>query len=128
MSRDDAHLADLLDSARIIRRHLAGMTREQFLADLRTQDAVIRRFEIIGEAARRLSPATRAALPEIPWPLVVAMRNLLIHDYDDVEPERVWVDAQNDIPKLIARIENYLAGRSASPTPPPARPDDPPSR
>jgi uncharacterized protein with HEPN domain len=56
MLKDNAYLADILDSARIIQQHLAGVSREQFLADQRTQDAVIRRFEIIGEAARHLSP------------------------------------------------------------------------
>jgi uncharacterized protein with HEPN domain len=47
MSKDNAYLADILDSARIIQQHLAGMNREQFLTDQRTQDAVVRRFEII---------------------------------------------------------------------------------
>jgi uncharacterized protein with HEPN domain len=111
MSKDNAHLADILDSARIIQEHLAGMSREQFLADVRTQDAVIRRFEIIGEAARHLSPAALKALPEVPWDLVVGMRNLLIHDYDDVDPRRVWTDSQNDLPPLIVRLEKHLAAQ-----------------
>ena len=109
MSRDKAHLADILDAARIIQQHLGGMTREQFLADQRTQDAVVRRFEIIGEAARHLSPVTLKALPDIPWNLMVGMRNLLIHDYDDVDPKRVWTDSQNDLPPPIARLEKHLA-------------------
>ena len=112
MSRDNAYLADILDSARIIQQHLAGMTREQFLADLRTQDAVVRRFEIIGEAARHLSPEAQKALPEVPWNLVVGMRNLLIHDYDDVDPKRVWTDSQNDLPPLMAKLESYLAAQT----------------
>jgi len=115
MSRDNAYLADILDSARIIQQHLSGMTREQFLADLRTQDAVVRRFEIIGEAARHLSPDAQKALPEVPWNLVVGMRNLLIHDYDDVDPKRVWTDSQNDLPPLIARLEKHLAAQSGTP-------------
>lgn len=111
MSKDNAYLADILDSARIIQQHLAGMNREQFLADQRTQDAVVRRFEIIGEAARHLSPAALKALPDVPWNLMVGMRNLLIHDYDDVDPKRVWTDSQNDLTPLIARLEAYLAGQ-----------------
>lgn len=109
MSKDNAYLADILDSARIIQQHLAGMSREQFLADLRTQDAVIRRFEIIGEAARHLSPAALKALPDVPWNLIVGMRNLLIHDYDDVDPRRVWTDSQEDLKPLITKLESYLA-------------------
>ena len=109
MSKDKAYIADILESARMLQQHLFGMNREQFLADVRTQDAVVRRFEIIGEAARHLSPATLNALPDIPWKLIVGMRNLLIHDYDDVDPRRVWKDAQDDLPPLIARVEAYLA-------------------
>ncbi len=109
MSRDNAYLADILESARIILQHVAGSTRDQFLGDLRTQDAVIRRFEIIGEAARHISPETLKVLPDIPWKLVIGMRNILIHDYDDVDAARVWKDTQDDIPLLIQRIEVYLA-------------------
>ena len=112
MSKDNAHLADILDSARIIQQHLFGMSREQFLSDLRTQDAVIRRFEIIGEAARRLSPAALNAMPDVPWNLMVGMRNLLIHDYDDADPRRVWTDSQEDLQPLIEKLEAYLATQS----------------
>jgi len=77
MLKDKAFLSDILESARIIQRHVVGFSREQFLTDQRTQDAVIRRFEIIGEAARHLSPDTLKALPDVPWKLVVGMRNIL---------------------------------------------------
>ena len=66
MSRDNAYLRDILDSARAIRGYLQGLDRVQFEARQEKQDAVIRRFEIRGEAARHLSPEGRAALPEIP--------------------------------------------------------------
>ena len=59
MSRDNAHLRDILDSALAIRRYLDGIGREQFEQNAEKQDAVIRRFEIMGEAARRLSPKFR---------------------------------------------------------------------
>ncbi len=113
MSRDNAYLSDILDSARIVEQHLAGLTQETFLEDLRTQDAVTRRFEIIGEAARHLSPEVVKAMPEIPWRLIVGMRNVLIHDYDDVDPERVWKAAKDDLPPLIAKIEGYLESRAS---------------
>jgi uncharacterized protein with HEPN domain len=113
MPRDNAYLSDILDSARIIEQHLKGLNRETFLEDLRTQDAVMRRFEIIGEAARHLSPEVLKAMPEIPWRLIVGMRNVLIHDYDDVDPERVWKAANDDLPPLITKVEGYLASRAA---------------
>ena len=114
MLKDKAFLTDILDSAQIIQKHIAGFSRDQFLADIRTQDAVIRRFEIIGEAARRLSPEAVNALPEIPWKLIVGMRNLLVHDYDDVDPARVWTGANEDIPetdKSDNRLPREPSGR-----------------
>jgi uncharacterized protein with HEPN domain len=65
-------------------------------------------LEIIGEAARHLSPETLKALPEIPWKLVVGMRNILIHDYDDVDPSRVWTSICEDVPVLIERVTVYV--------------------
>lgn len=111
MSRDNAYLRDILDSACVVRRYLDGLTREQFLMDsnLEKQDAVIRRFEIIGEAARHLSPEVQKTFPDIPWKLITGMRNILIHDYDDVNLNRVWQTAQEDLPSLIQKLEAYLA-------------------
>lgn len=109
MSRDNAYLRDILNSAIAIRGYLHNVSRAQFEQNTEKQDAVIRRFEIIGEAARHLSPGVRAALPEIPWRLVSAMRNILIHDYDDVDVGTVWETAEHDLPLLIPRLESYLA-------------------
>ena len=53
--------------------------------------------------------AALKALPDVPWNLMVGMRNLLIHDYDDVDPKRVWTDSQEDLPPLIAKLASYLA-------------------
>jgi uncharacterized protein with HEPN domain len=118
MSRDNAYLRDVLDSARAIRRYLEGVSREQFEAAAEKQDAVIRRFEIMGEAARRLSPEAQRALPEIPWRLVTGMRNILIHDYDDVDVGTLWDTAQSDLAPLIARLERYLAEHPPPEAPP----------
>ena len=101
MSRDNAYLRDVLDSARAIGRYLAGISRDQFENNSEKQDAVIRRFEVIGEAARQ-------ALSEVPWRLVTGMRNILIHDYDDVDVGTLWDTAQADLPSLVVRLEAYL--------------------
>ncbi len=62
----------------------------------------------IGEAARRISPATQAAYPQIPWGAMIGMRNMLIHDYDDVDLETVWQTVQRDLQDLITLIEPLL--------------------
>jgi len=72
-------------------------------------EAVNRKFEIIGEASRHLSPETQLLFPDIPWKQISAMRNILIHDYGDVDLEIVWNTTQKDIPKLILAIRSFLA-------------------
>jgi len=109
MAKDNAYLEDILQAARAIQRFTSGVAREEFKANEEKYEAVNRKFEIIGEAARRLSPETLKAVPEIPWKLITAMRNILIHDYDDVDLDIVWDTVQRDLPPMIARLEAYLA-------------------
>lgn len=109
MSRDNAYLRDILDSAKLIRSYVEGISLADFQADIVKQDAVMRRLEIIGEATKRLIPETRAMFPDIPWQQAAGMRDVLIHDYDDVNIDTIWDTVQNDLPKLIATIEAYLA-------------------
>lgn len=64
--------------------------KSAFLADEMMRSAIERQFEVLGEAARRLSEEFRKANPEIPWKTIIAFRNYLIHGYDSIVPERVW--------------------------------------
>jgi len=114
MSRDDAYLKDILVAAEAIHRFTEGVSLEAFKANEEKHEAVNRKFEIIGEAARRLTPATRDRFPDIPWKLVTAMRNILIHDYDDVDLDIVWNTAKQEIPALISQITAYLNARPTS--------------
>jgi uncharacterized protein with HEPN domain len=108
MLRDDAYMLDILDSARIALQHVAGKTQRDFDTDIQCQDAVIRRFEIIGEAAGRISEETKQKYSHLPWKEMKYFRNLVIHRYDSVDYSQVWGTVQNDLPVLIAELEKIL--------------------
>jgi len=108
MDRDLACLVDIVEAARLAISYIGDKTEEEFLADIQCQDSVIRRLEIIGEAARRVSEDTRAAHPELPWSHMVGMRNILIHEYDDVDLPIVWKTVQIELPAIVANVEKLL--------------------
>ncbi|GAB4575804.1 MAG: DUF86 domain-containing protein [Anaerolineae bacterium] len=108
MPRDTGYLWDILNACQLILEFVRGMSREEFDQDIRTQDAVVRRIEIIGEAVRRLSEPYRATHPHIAWAEIVGMRNRLIHEYDVIDLDIVWGVVQHDIPVLAAQIEELL--------------------
>ena len=109
MSRDAAYLLDMLEASRLTLHRLRRVTKEQFFNDLDQQDAVIRRLLILGEAARRVSEETRIQSPDLPWNSMIAMRNLLIHEYDDVDVAIVWDTVHDDLPGVIANLEDILS-------------------
>jgi uncharacterized protein with HEPN domain len=109
MERDRVYLLDILEAARLAVSYVQGVSEEMFLKDTQLQDSVIRRIEIIGEAARRVSETTRDMLANVPWPEMIGMRNMMIHDYDDVDFVIVWETVQHDLPALIRTLEPVLA-------------------
>jgi uncharacterized protein with HEPN domain len=108
MSRDDTYLVDILESARIALHYVADKSWEEFEVDIQCQDAVLRRIEIIGEAARHISPQTRKKYPQIPWREMTVLRNLVIHEYDVVDINQVWDTAQNKLPALVEELSNIV--------------------
>ena len=108
MQRDIAYLLDIMESKRLALDYVKGKTRVEFIDDLQCQDAVIRRLEIIGEAANRISEETRIGFPNLPWNDMIGMRNVMIHDYDDVDMAIVWETVQNDLPALISALEKLI--------------------
>lgn len=107
--RDDrVRLQHILDAINRIRRHVAGINREAFLADEKTQDAVIRQFEIIGEACKQLHPETRASHSAVPWPKIAGMRDVLIHEYFGVDPEIVWDTVEYGLADLETAVSSIL--------------------
>lgn len=113
MSRDSVYLLDIFKAAKLALNYLEGKTREAFFKDTQCQDAVIRRLEIIGEAAGRVSVATTAKFPNLPWKKMVSMRNLMIHEYEDVDLGIVWDTVQNDLPPLINLLEPLIPKEEA---------------
>ncbi|MFH1010663.1 MAG: DUF86 domain-containing protein [bacterium] len=105
MQRDQTYLVDILDSCRLAIELVRQVTYEQFLEDVKLQLAVVKLFEIIGEAARSISAEVKERRPDIPWTKIVGMRNVLVHQYSRVNFAEVWETIQHDIPDLIGQIE-----------------------
>jgi uncharacterized protein with HEPN domain len=105
MDRDGPHIVDIVGSARLVRAYLAGVAQEDFMRNVQLQDSIIRRLEVIGEAAGRVSASFRERHPAIPWSRMIGMRNRMIHTCDAVDLDIVWTTAQERIPELLALIE-----------------------
>ncbi len=110
MSRDNDTLDDMLRFCRLAQEFLQGMDVESFRGDLKTQSSVIHQLMLLGEAATRLSTEIRNQLSQITWKKVVGMRNKLIHTYDDVDLNLVWITVTKDIPEVIVELERFCSG------------------
>ncbi|MHB1004796.1 MAG: HepT-like ribonuclease domain-containing protein [Chloroflexota bacterium] len=100
------YLDDALDAIAKIERYTAGVTVEQFLADDEKQDAVSRRLQVIGEAAKYIPKTMRDRHPEIPWAAIVGMHNVLTHAYQDEDPTLLWRTVQSRLSPLKAAVED----------------------
>ena len=102
--RDPAYLFDMLEASEKVQRFIKNKTLEDFLSDEMLQDAVVRNLGIIGEAARRISKELRQEHPEIPWRKIIAQRNVLIHEYEDIDFKEIWEVASIHVLLLIDQI------------------------
>ena len=108
MTKDPrVYLAHILERADRIATYVRD-GHAAFVTDHKTQDAVIRNFEVIGEAAKRVPPEYRVAHPSIPWHLMAGFRDALIHGYEGVDIQRVWTTATQDLPAVRAAIAAML--------------------
>lgn len=108
MQRDKSYFADILISSKLAVSYLEKISFEDFLENIALQDAVIRRIEIIGEAANRISEQSKIMYNHLPWIEMRGMRNLLIHEYDEIDMREVWNTVKNDLPSLITELEKII--------------------
>lgn len=105
---DQVSLNDMLSHAGEAVELLGDSTRDDFQHNRVMQLALTRLIEIIGEAANRVSAATQHKHTEIPWPQIVGMRNRLIHGYDVIDYDLLWDTVTNDLPPLIAALQQIV--------------------
>jgi uncharacterized protein with HEPN domain len=103
-----AYLNHILDSIILIEEFTANFSFEEFKKDRKTIYAVIRSFEIIGEASSKLSRELRDKYPGIPWRSIIGLRNVLIHEYFGVDIEAVWENIKQNLPELKKQIKFIL--------------------
>lgn len=108
MRDDRERLLDILEAIERIERY-TGRGRPAFEHDELLQIWVVHHLQIIGEAARKLSDAFRAAHTPIPWAQIIALRNVLVHDYFGVDVEEIWAAVERDLPALKAQVKDLLA-------------------
>ena len=106
-----AFLQDILVAGRRIGGYIEGLSYESFRKDFKTQDAVIRNLEIIGEAAKNIPGAERARYPELPWKGMAGMRDRLIHAYFGVNLDIVWAVITGELPPILPVIEKIIRDR-----------------
>jgi uncharacterized protein with HEPN domain len=110
-------LGDIVEALRRAQAYSADQAYDSFLADTKTQDAVIRTLEIVGEATKRLSVSLRERHPEIPWKSMAGARDKLIHDYFGVNIDVVWQIVRDEVPTLLPQVETALEGEGPSTLP-----------
>jgi|SRR3989344_6941804 len=101
-------LEHILECIEFIEEYVRDFSKEEFLKSTQTQDSVTRRLEVIGEATKHLLDEFKEYYQDIPWKKILAMRNMLIHEYFAVNLDVVWKTVQEDIPELKSHIKKIL--------------------
>lgn len=104
-NRDQSHILDILNASRNILSFVGEISKAEFEHDLKTMSAVIRQFEIIGEATKRLTDEFKSRYNQIPWKQMAGMRDILIHAYDSIDIDALWNAVVISIPELITSLE-----------------------
>jgi len=99
------YLDDMIDFAGKVLAYTEGLDQAGFVASRLTYDATLRNLELIGEAATHIPDDVRAAHPAIPWRMIIATRNRLIHGYLGIDDDTLWSIIQDDVPELLSLIK-----------------------
>ena len=102
------YLQDIWESILAIEEYAQGLSKEAFGENRQSQDAIIRRFEVLGEAVKNISEDYKNKHPEIPWKEMAGMRDILIHEYFGVNIDRVWETIKKDLPPLKKNLSNLI--------------------
>jgi uncharacterized protein with HEPN domain len=105
---DEVRLRHMLDAARMIHEFVKNRQRGDLSLEHLDTLGIVKCLENIGEAANQLDDSTLAMMPGVPWPRVIAMRHRLVHEYFEIDLDRVWVTATTHVLPLIAAIERVL--------------------
>ena len=100
------YLDDMIGFAEKVIDYTAGLDQASFVASGLHYDATVRNLELIGEAATHIPDAVRAVHPHIPWRLIIATRNRLIHGYLGIDNDTLWSIIQDDIPTLLPQLQD----------------------
>lgn len=113
MSRDfRLFLEDILESCGKVLRFTAQMSFEQFVADEKTYDAVVRNLEIIGEAAKNVPEEVRLRHSDVEWKKIAGLRDVIAHEYFGIDDDILWDIVQNKVPLLEGQVKKVLDGES----------------
>ena len=105
---DSKRIQDILSSIISIQKRLSGLDFEQFCENETVQKAVLYDLIIIGEAAKNISPETQQKAPDIPWQLMGDMRNIMAHEYFQVNLRLTWSTIKNNLPKIVEPLQKLL--------------------
>jgi uncharacterized protein with HEPN domain len=117
MKHDATYLLDVIYNARLALQFVRDIDRETLETDLLRRYALERALENMGEAARRLSPAFTASVPDAERSRLIGLRNVLAHQYDRIDLSIIWNIVQNHVPHLIAVLSPLLPPESEEDTP-----------
>jgi uncharacterized protein with HEPN domain len=104
MRRDRTAIADMIDSARRAMNYLLDVDLATFEADVQKQDAVIRRLEVVGEAARRIVPEVRDRFSQVDWQRTILMGRVVVQHYDLVDTMSLWITVKEFLPLLLDQL------------------------